>query len=228
MKTQNVRLWERFPELTEAVRQDHIRQKAFGSGHDFYHALMVAQYGFLIAVGPDTAVLGWVAGLCHNTDRIFPKDQVEYIVRYYLDEGTMFSSEVKELVLEAILEHSKKNDPKDNPVTVALKDADRLGNIGSLHWLRSAQFQPTIQVVDPRFISETDPTATFRNPKTLIHDIKETLLWESWLRLPKAKELGKPVFEEIRRFLKNIESQFETLGLYPFPQELIVEAQESK
>jgi len=210
------------------VRGDHITQKAFGSGHNFYHAFMVAQYGFLIAEDPETAILGWVACLCHNTDHMFHKDQVEHIVRYYLDEGTGFTALQKDLVLEAVLEHSKKNDSKDNPVTVVLKDADRLGNIGPLHWLRSAQFRPTIQEVDPRYIRETDPTATFKNPKSIIHDIKETLLWESWLRLPKARKLGKPMFDEIRKFLKNIESQFEILGLYPMPNELIVEIPEER
>lgn len=38
-------LWEAFTELVNEVRQDHEKQKVLvGGGHDFAHALMVAQY----------------------------------------------------------------------------------------------------------------------------------------------------------------------------------------
>ena len=220
---QDSRYWERFPILTEKVRQDHIVHGVHGGSHDFYHALAVAQYALLIVEDTALASLAWVAGLCHNTDKMFPAEKVSAVVQDYLDTGTDFSLDEKTLVRVAVLEHGKRNDPCDSLVTVALKDGDRLGNIGPLHWLRSAQFRPSILPVDPRYISSQDPTATFKNPKTILRDIEHTLEWEEWLRLPKAKQLGKPLFAEIRRFKATIQKQFETLGLLPFPSELVVE-----
>ena len=73
-----------------------------------------------------------------------------------------------------------------------------------------------------------DPQATYPNPKSLLQNLKHTLEWEDWLRLPKAQELGKLMFDEIRRLVANIESQFETLGLLSFPDELVVEPQNER
>lgn len=224
MKTQ--RLWKKFPDLTEKIKQDHIAQKVFGGGHDFYHALTVAQYASLISETEHVGILSWVAGMCHNTDRMFPKEEVRGRILEYLESADIidaFNDREKTLVLEAVLDHGKRNDLKDNPVTVALKDADRLGNVGQLHWLRSAQFRPHIVAVDPRFILETDSEATFKDPRTIVHDIKETLVWESWLRLPKARALGKPMFEASRRFIEDIAASYQEIDLYPMPPELIVE-----
>lgn len=219
----DARLWETFPRLVKAVQADHIAHKAFG-GHDFYHALVAAQYGQLIAPDEDTAILAWVAGLIHTTDRMYPKKEVIpalmrflHLVNTDIPSGNLY-------ILRAVLEHSKKNDPTDIPVTVVLKDADRLTNLGVvMHWLRAAQFRPNIPPFDPRYITVQDPTATFKDPKTVLRDIEHTLEWETWLRLPKAKELGKPLFDEIRWLKSAIIERFTLLGLYPFPPELVVE-----
>ncbi len=216
-------LWKSFPQLVQAVKADHVAHGAVGGGHDFYHALMVAQYAELIVPDQETATLGWVAGILHNTDRMYPKDEVIPVLSRHLQLVNSNIPSGNIYILRAVLEHSKRNDPNDPPVTIALKDADRLGNIGSLHFLRCGQFRPNIPAVDPRFITTSDPKTTFRHPRSLLENLKHTLEWESWLRLPKAKELGKPMFDEIRRLIGNIESQFETLGLLPFPDELVVE-----
>lgn len=228
MKTQDVRrLWEKFPVQVQLVQQDHITQKAFASGHNFYHALMVAQYALSIAEDERIGELAWIAGIIHNTDRLFPNlgpRGVGEKVRKYLERGFTGSSFDADWIVEAVLDHSKKNDPSDNQVTVTLKDADRLLNIGPYHWLGAAQFRWTILPVDPRFILTSDTTATFKDPKSILQDIKHTLEWESWLRLPKAQALGKPKFDAIRWYIAQIESQFDILGLLPFPEELVVTA----
>ncbi|PIQ69037.1 MAG: hypothetical protein COV91_00925 [Candidatus Taylorbacteria bacterium CG11_big_fil_rev_8_21_14_0_20_46_11] len=217
------RLWERFPELTKAVLSDHIARGVYGGPHDFYHALMVAQYAELVAPDDDTAVLGWIAGLLHNVDRMYPKDEVHLVVSRLLTGVSHGISSGHFLVLQAVLGHSKKNDPKDDIVLVTLKDADRLGNIGWWHWLRAAQFRPNILPIDPRFVTSADPTdLDFRNPKTVLQDIRNTLEWEDWLRLPKAKKLGKPMFDAIRQLLSQLELQLSIVGLLPFPEELVV------
>ncbi len=221
-------LWKVFPELVAAVTADHVACGAVGGGHNFYHALMVAQYAQRIAPDSDTAILGWIAGLLHNTDRIYSKYDAIPVITRCLRLAPLDIPSGHLYILRAILEHSKRNDPEDPPVTIVLKDADRLDNIGSLHFLRCGQFRPNILAVDPRFITSSDPQATFRNPRSLLQDLKHTLEWESWLRLPKAQELGKPMFAEIRQLIANIERRFTTLGLHPFPEELIVELQSER
>lgn len=220
------KLWERFPILCEMVRRDH-RQKGVtvGGAHDFMHALMVAQYGYIIA--PDAACekigeLAWIAGICHNTDRLFPdwsEAQIAGKVREYLKQGTYLNDLERALVVKAVLKHSRPNEPTDETITIALKDADRLANIGP-HWiLRMAQHAPRLPVCDPRYFDTADPKATYRNCRTLFHQFRCALEWEGWLRLPKAKELGKPWFDEIRRFMAGLSKQLEEVGLTPYPFE---------
>ncbi len=224
----NLCLWKSFPGLVRAVKADYIARGAVGGGHDFYHALMVAQYAELIAEDPETATLGWITGLLHNTDRMYPKEKVIPVLTRHLQMVRLNIPSGHLCILRAVLEHTKRNDPADSPLLMTLKDADRLANIGAWHFLRAAQFRPTILAVDPRFIVKQDPTATFKDPKSVLGDIEHTLEWESWLRLPKTQELGKPMFDEIRRLVANIESQFETLGLLSFPDELVVEPQNER
>lgn len=212
----NRKLWLEFPELVSAVQQDLKEMDVLYQGpHSFLHALMVAQYGWLIAEEENIAIAVWVAGLCHDLHR-HCDNQIELVNKldYYLTL-TGLDESVKPMIKQAVLNHDNKpNDPADNPVTVALKDADRLGNIGPAHWPRAGQFRPCIPVFDPvNFLS--DPEATFKNPRSICRDIRHTMEWESWLRLPRAKEIGKPYFEAIRWFLKTIEKQHADLGLFP-------------
>lgn len=228
MNAENRRLWQKYPTLVGVVKTDYLAQRAFGRGHNILHALMVAQYAELIAETERIGELGWIAGMVHEPHRLFPgisKEEVAQKLREYLMRGLPAGALTEEeiaLVVEAVLEHSKRNDPNDNPVTVVLKDADRLINIGPYHWLGAAQFRPDIPAVDPRFITTSDPRATFKNPLSVLQDLKHTLEWESWLRLPKARELGKPKFDAIRWYIGELEKQFEILGLLPFPEELVV------
>jgi HD superfamily phosphodiesterase len=199
------------------------QQGVSGGAHDWYHALAVAQYAALIAPDTELAFLGWVAGLLHEfPHRIFSRDQGMTLVRYYLREGTTFTPEDQQYVLDTILKHSGRDLPTDSILLMILRDADRLANIGAWHFLRAAQFRPDIPAVDPRYIAAQDPTATFKNPKSVLRDIEHTLEWESWLRLEKAKELGKPLFDDIRWLHRRLIEQFTVLGLFPIPDELVV------
>ncbi|MCR4328834.1 MAG: HD domain-containing protein [Patescibacteria group bacterium] len=225
------KLWEKHAALTAKVREDHLEQKAFG-GHDITHALMVAQYATLITEDERTGELAWIAGMCHNTDRIFPEIRDEKLpsvkvifirskVVSYLDLVKGIASEEQELVIEAVLEHHKKNSDADNPVTVVLKDADRLANIGVNNIVRSGQHYSNLLPFDPRYVTTSDPTATYRDPKTVLHDVRCSLEWESWLRMPKAKKLADRWFRLYEVFVKAFADQLEETGLlpYPFPQD---------
>src|SRR3989344_415429 len=201
-------LWERFPSVVEKVRRDHRKYGALvGTGHDFAHALMVAQYCLLIAEGP-LASLAWLAAICHNTDRMFDESLINRCWRWLcklplagglfrkadpafqqwnrrqIERRVAYYLEDVELffadkctIIEAVLNHSRRPSDEDNEVTRILMDADKLANIGALLGLRSAQFQPNLPVIDLRYLDQRPPDTSFRSPGSIYWDIKSSLEW---------------------------------------------------
>lgn len=219
MKTRQ--LWKIFPKFTDMVRKDHQERRIIGVSHDFVHSIMVAQYGEIIADNEHLGLLAWVAGMCHSTDRLFPDDpdeKIEQRVYHYL-ESTNLSKQEKNLIIEAVMAHSKPNDPNDNPVTIVLKDADRLACIGPGTAFRSAQRFPHVPAFDPRYLEKPDPLATYLKARNPFNNIRHTLEWEPWLRSDKAKELAKPWFKQLRTFLKGFSTQLQEVDLLPYPFE---------
>lgn len=213
-----------FPALAQAACVDYISQGVHGGAHDFYHALTVAQYAALIAPTERMARFGWCAGLLHeHPHRLYSEEQGAHLVRERLAKHSALPSRAQSDILQAVLAHSGKDTPQESPLLVVLKDADQLANLGAWHWLRAAQFRPNIPAVDPRYVARQDPLATFKNPRSVLRDIESTLEWETWLRLPKAKELAAPLFEEIRWLKRRLEERLVILGLVPFPAGLAVE-----
>lgn len=214
-----------FPALAQAACVDYISQRVHGGAHDFYHALTVAQYAALIAPNQRIARHGWCAGLLHeHPHRLFQTEHGVCVACERLAKHSALPSWAQSDILQAILAHSSKDAPQDSPLLVVLKDADRLANLGAWHWLRAAQFRPNIPTVDPRYVARQDPLATFKNPRSVLRDIESTLEWETWLRLPKARELAVPLFKEIRWLKRRLEKRLVILGLTPFPSGLAVEA----
>jgi HD superfamily phosphodiesterase len=199
------------------IIDDHSEGGSIPGGHDFLHALMVAQYGQIIADNEQNGMLAWVAGLCHNTDRLFPGKEVERL-SHYLENGTNLSSIDREIIVKAVLKHSELNKPDDGIITIILKDADRLANIGPNIFIRSGQFYHQLPAYDPRYIVKPNPEAVYNKPLTVLDDIKFCLEWEEWLRMPKAKKLAKPYFKLLRTVIKKFEYQLkETNLLIDFP-----------
>jgi hypothetical protein len=64
-----------------------------------------------------------------------------------------------------------------------------------------------------QYLKTPNPASTYREPTSVIEDIRGCLEWESWLRTPKAQELGQPLFAELRRFLETLVHQYDVLGL---------------
>lgn len=195
-----------FPLLFDMVWQDHETRVCTAGGHDVFHPIIVAQYAALIAPEERLETLGWLAGMCHNTDRIFPKEEVRERVAQYLASTSGVSDTEKEFITDAVLTHSGLNKDSDNPVTVVLKDADRLSGLGFLCAIRASQSLAGVRILDPRYVGTTSPGSTFRNIKTVLDGIKFTLEWRKMLRLPKAKELAKELcqkHQEIIDFLEN-------------------------
>lgn len=209
-------LWEKFPQLTKRVWEDHGNGTKAYRGHDFFHALLVAQYCQMIAEDERTGVLGWIAAMCHNIDRFFPREQEEKIAREYLELADGLAKEEKELIVDAVLHHSGLNSPSDNPVTVLLKDGDRLAGAGILCPIRAGQTVFEGLVFDPRYLTGVSPGSTFQNIKTVLDGMKFTLEWQEMLRCPKAIELGKRWFGVLKQAILDSESQIKKTGIGNF------------
>lgn len=221
------KIWEVFPWLAAAVRADHFKEGMIGSGHDFEHAARVAQYAYLVAP-EDCKLHAGAAGLCHNADRILQRrlglghrdvseDKIRELVRYWLEAEGIIPQEV---IFNAVLNHGGKNDDSDSPVLVALMDADRIVNIEFDIVIRCAQHYSDLPPVDFRYLLE-DPTADYRNPKSVFRDIYHSLEWDTdprfALRTPKAIEMGKSRFAALRFYIETLKKQIEESGLVPYP-----------
>lgn len=216
------RLVAKYPKLVQSVMADHKEHRDYA--HDWDHALMVAQYGVIIADDARIGELAWIAGLCHNTDHLFGINMVERKMHYYLDFCSGLNGTEHQQIREAVVNHHGLNDKPipDNPVTIVLKDADRLGNIGAQVVIRSGQSYPKLPAYDVRYIRTSDPAATHKDPRTVLHDIKSVLEWRPWLRCQVAKELSDKYFALLELCLADIAHQLNETGLDDLPPELIL------
>ncbi|MFZ2621000.1 MAG: HD domain-containing protein [Minisyncoccia bacterium] len=213
----------KYKALYDAVKKTHEDIVASGKttmGHGWDHDLRVAQTSALIAETPRVGEMTWVVGLMHSTDRHFGSETSEVLDRYFglLPVGEFRNDELM-FMREALMEHSMRNSDADNPVTVTLKDADRLSNMGALNLIRGGQHRPNIPACIPKYLGRKHPQTTFRNIQSCYDAIWFNLEWEDMLRLPKAKEMGKPYFDYYRDFMSRCVEEMQSVGLYPFPEE---------
>jgi len=204
------------------VKADHVKAIDAVGGHDFLHAVMVAEYAEVIEPNPVMAGMGWLAGMCHNTDCLFPRmsDQEikDHIIGNYFSGFALKKGSMEQIVV-AVLEHSKKNSDSDGLVTVVLKDADRLANIGPPLMIRSGQRYSKLPCFDPRWILEDDPKSSYRNPRTVLRDVKSSLEWkDGWLRLPKAREIAEKYFVLLQEYVELMDTQIQETNLDQLPE----------
>lgn len=221
--------WRRYQRLVEMVRQDHIDKMATGNGHNFYHACDVANLALMIAQDIEVGELAWVAGIVHNTDHLFGKKDVPHRLQIYLSE-TWLPQFDRAIVIEAVMNHNAhKSEYQDDDSWVkrALMDADKVGCLGTDVVTRAAQFMKGITDYDPRYVLEKDPSATYRNPKSIFRDIQGCLEWvdeDGWFRFPKALEMARDRAAFLRTFLETMTSQLRESGMLcpEFPEELVI------
>ena len=233
-----------FPRLAEAVRKAHEEVRLYGH-HDWVHAFRVGDMAYRIGMdqyGDRTiARMAGVAGLCHNADRILqkklelgrrdvPEEKIRELVLAWLDRGSedFFNRPIViEDVVEAVLKHDSK-EGEDLPVCICLVDADKVVNCRPELLLRSAQNYHDLPVLDP-IHWDRDPTANYRDPKSVMKDvIMSSLEWAEEespfcvkTRLAKKlindSEIGAPFF---RRYLELLKKSLKMEGLYPWPADL--------
>ena len=126
----------------------------------------------------------------------------------------------RDSIIAAILKHDKANEPTDSAICIALMDADRIVNAEIDCIIRSVQHRPDISAID--FVQWlNDPTATYREPKSILRGLNYALEWEDHpkfgLRLPKAQVMGESRFQYIRQYIDILHSQLKESGLIPYP-----------
>lgn len=203
-----------YPALFEVVKNDH---QGMERGHNFEHALRVANVAYLVAEEPHRR-LAWVAGLCHNADRIleekFGREPNEKEVREVLDgwlDLENFGDENKAIIIEAVLRHSWPNEDDDGSILIALKDADRIVNLDPDNLVRFGQFQPDLPVSDNHFFNlfeDGRPRGKYGSRPTVVEDLWDCLDWGRecpfGVRLPKSKEMIRGRTEYLRNFFSEM------------------------
>ncbi|MFA6339058.1 MAG: HD domain-containing protein [Candidatus Paceibacterota bacterium] len=233
LKEKLQRYLKKYSKLVEEVRIMHKNSKALTCGaHDFSHVLMVGQYCIRLTENEIVEELSWLAALLHNTDRLIwdnsrTKDENENIVfckvRDLLEDCVkdLLSKIPKKLISEAVMEHSKLNSDQDSHVTMILKDADRLANLGPNMVIRNGQAYHDRQGYNLMHTRDFSPGSTYATAPTALDAIRYALEWEGMLRVPKAQSLAKPYLEILRKFIEGFSKQAEEVSLddYPFPED---------
>ena len=212
------------------MREAHETRK-MAHGHDFDHALAVANLAGKFCEGPELVNLAWLAGLCHNADRIIaidrgmgrrevPDEAVEQLVRGWLEDALIGWR--KSAAIHAVLDHGKPNDPNDTAVTIALKDADRVVNARLDVVIRSGQFHADLPVLEPTLLIN-DTRGKYNARLTVVADLLDCLDWGNLndqrfgVRTSGARAMITARVKRLREFLEAIVEQREEEGLVPYP-----------
>jgi len=213
-------LTQKYGKFLEKLMERHADIEKAGKGnrgHGFDHDLLVAHYALAIQEQRETAEASWIASLLHSFDHFYG-DAAETEIMAMLEIATTdLTEDTLQDIASAVMLHSTKNDENDSMIKITLQDADRLANIGGIVIIRSGQFRPTIPACEIGRIGVKNPESTYKNPRSILDDLRNCLSWESdprfLIRLPKAIEIAKPQFAYLRAFLAHVESQFREIGL---------------
>ena len=224
-------IWEIFPNLTEATKSSHDERNMVGTGHDFDHALQVAQVATMIAEDERTGRLAGAAGLCHDADRLLQKELgigkedvpdalVEELVREWLAVEE-FSVTEKETILDAVLRHSGLNQADDGPVLIALMDADRIVCSGAEGIMTATAFWRELPVLDPKWLTHDPEAHSYNDPRSILRNLECRFDWVDpassvCVRLPKAKQMMEERVAFLRAYIERIERERVEAGLWPY------------
>jgi hypothetical protein len=241
------RIWELYPDLARAVKDEHEEVGLVATGHDIDHDLEVGQLAYMVVLPEDRemAVLAGVGGLLHSKDRILelrlglagttisevPAEDVRRSAAQMISQYTDITGENADRVVEAVVHHgSKPNKNNDNLVTVGVVDADRLANMGATLPTRSGQHNHGVRVLNPVTMecdfSDRSLREKYNNPDSVLYDIANAISWYRnpngpyALRLPRSLEIGGVRAERLERYIREIKEDREFVGLYPYPEVL--------
>lgn len=205
-----------FPDLHDEVKRIHNESVRPHRGHGFAdHNLPVALMAAMIAPDLRTADKAYAAGMLHSIDRWVEKAAFEPTVRRCLKllSKDYFTSQEMEEILDAVVKHDKKNEDDDSMTLQVLKDADRLINLEPVHIIRAAQWYHEVPAIEIDHLGRLNPASKWGKACNVVDNLRFTLEWIPWLRLPKAKARGEELRVEIEAFIASCERVYHELGL---------------
>lgn len=144
---------------------------------------------------------------------------IENIVARWL-QSTNFTEPDKRLIIGAVLNHERPNEDNDGPVTIALKDADRVVNAALDVVIRSGQFQPDLPVIDFKLLLK-DKRGKYNSRFTIIADLTDCLDWAKegpfYVRTQLARNMIRKRVAQLGSFLNNYVAQLEEEKVFPYP-----------
>lgn len=204
----------RFPILYTHIKRLHAESTTGECGHGLDHDVLVAE--FAVHICPDSAYADkvWAAGLLHSLDRVVGEEAAPQAIRDALETvREHFSDEQRAEIHEAVLRHSELNRDDQSFTQVVLMDADRLANLQMAIPIRAGQFRASIPPLEMEFLDTMNPVSTYREPKSVLDDLRHALQWVDWLRTQRGKELGQEAGKDIRNYLEVVARPYRLLGL---------------
>jgi hypothetical protein len=203
----------RFQRLYDFVNCLHKASKRPHRGHGLDHDVTVGMLAARIAPGPQTAELGFCAGLLHSVDRIVEEDEVERMVLAGAELVSQFFTEQERgLICAAVMRHEAPRDD-DSLVQQVLMDADRLANVMLSGALRAAQWLQDRPVVEFELSGERNPATTWGAPCSALDGVKVVYQMLHPMRTPKGKEIAERYVAQLSAFVAGVEEQYRELGL---------------
>lgn len=241
LEIRTMKVWTIFPHAVDLVQRKHNEVKLV-SHHDMGHALRVANVAYRVARAEwrdqRTAELAFLAGICHNADRIIQVEQglgrakvrpelVERLIHKWLGPEPLTGDE-REIIIGAVLQHDHVNADDDSNVQIALQDADRIVNLDVDAFMRCGQIAPNLPTVDYRhYIS--DPDAEYFDPRTVLRDMANALDWvrrgsRVRIRTRLGLRLAWPRAELVCACIRSLKRQLREEGVFPWPLPPLVSA----
>jgi hypothetical protein len=204
----------RFPALYEHIKRLHAESTTGEYGHGLDHDVLVAEFAAYICPDPAYTDMVWVSGILHSLDRVVGDEAAPQAIRDALEiVRTDFTEEQRAEILEAVLRHSELNRDDQSFTQIVLMDADRLANLQMATPIRAGQFRPSIPPLETEYLDTMNPASTYREPKSILDDLRHVLQWVDWLRTPRGKELGQEAGKDIRLYLELVTKSYKLLGL---------------
>lgn len=202
-----------YSEVIRLHEESPLKQR----GHDPLHDRHVVMYGLLIAEGNEVMQEDlFLAATIHSIDRLFPRGADKTAMEAAskcLDLASDITDERKAAILDAFAEHGKKNDDNDSQLTIMLKDADRCANFCLGVIIRSGQMYHDLPPVEVPYLREKNPESTYRNPTSVLEDLRGCFDWLDWMRTPMGKTIANNLAHDLRWFVDRLALQYEELGL---------------
>jgi hypothetical protein len=201
-----------FPAFFSRFNEIHNMLVETGRGHRGHgpdHDMLVGGYALIIADLTLIAKMAWVAAHLHSLDRFYGDEHVqmtdEMLALVWADDhNSGFTSDQIAMIREAVMKHGRPNEDDDNPVTVILKDADRLANMNPHVIVRSGQFQSELPVVEFGYVGfDKHPGSTYKAPRSIHDDLLGCLEWHPDSGTPYAirTEAARPFANELYEHL---------------------------